>query len=163
MLTNFVGDISGSSNNNNSTTNSNNNMSQYYQQQQQFYYLNNKPYNETMNKSPTPYSNSFARRDVLINQQQPPQSYDIDEDDLDPERLYYKRRSITSSPVRYNFNSKSSPPVIMRIDSAKTAKLNRLRSYEQQQLNESNNINTNYEQQVTTPSNLQSWPNNNLR
>ena len=27
----------------------------------------------------------------------------------------YKRRSITSSPVRYNFNSKSSPPVTMRI------------------------------------------------
>ena len=56
----------------------------------------------------------------------------------------------------------------MRIDSAKIAKLNRLRSFEQQQqqiLNDSNNYHFTYneqQQQVnTTPlSSIQSWPNN---
>ena len=31
---------------------------------------------------------------------------------------FMKRRSITASPVRYNFNSKSSPPTTTRIDSS---------------------------------------------
>lgn len=172
-MLNFVGDING---NNSANLNSahNSNMAQYYQSQQQhLFYLNNKFNNETINKSPTPYSSSYARRELLLNelkqqqQQHQQQPYDYEEVDMESDRLFYKRRSITSSPVRYNFNSKSSPPVIMRIDSAKTAKLNRLRAYEQQQqqqLNESNiNSSTNYDQQVTTPSNLQSWPNNNLR
>ena len=93
--------------------------------------------------------------------------YQQQQDNID-QAQYYKRRSITSSPVRFNFNSKSSPPVIMRIDSAKIAKLNRLRSFEQQQqqiLNDSNNYHFTYneqQQQVnTTPlSSIQSWPNN---
>ena len=173
MLTNFVGDISGNTYNTMPQQHSH-----YYQQQQQqqLYYLNNKILNESNRTPPqqqqqqsNQYASSFARRELLLDelkqhqqqivmQQQQQQHYDYDEDDLVDDRLVYKRRSITSSPVRYNFNSKSSPPVIMRIDSAKTAKLNRLRSYEKQ--TESNYTNSNNDQ-VNTPSTA--WPNNNLR
>lgn len=169
MLTNFVGDISGNTYN----TMPQQHSHYYQQQQQQLYYLNNKILNESNRTPPqqqqsNQYVSSFARRELLLDElkqhqqqivmQQQQQHYDYDEDDLVDDRLGYKRRSITSSPVRYNFNSKSSPPVIMRIDSAKTAKLNRLRSYEKQ--TESNYTNCNNDQ-ANTPSTT--WPNNNLR
>ena len=118
------------------------------------------------------------QQQLLLQQQQHQQHrqntyrYDFDDDEDEEEQqerlLYSKRRSITSSPVRYNFNSKSSPPVIMRIDSAKTARLNRLRSSDQQKdsINYNslynNNNNSTDQQQINTPSSstIEPWSKN---
>lgn len=103
MLSHFVGGISNINPNNNKNM-SNPNGNHINQIGSSFYY---NPSSSIDSKNIlNMINNKYLDKDDSNQQQQQQQNQQL---------KMFKRRSITSSPVRYNFNSKSSPPVTTRI------------------------------------------------
>ena len=151
MLSNFVGGISNISHSNQSylksqpaqvtSSSSNNDNNTPSSAVGSLFYFSSSYGNTAIapNNTNSPVSGSGALAGSSFN---PKNDYVSSGQNLNPQQLQqlrmYKRRSITSSPVRYNFNSKSSPPVTMRIiDTA-----NLMQQQVQQSIENTNNINS---------------------